>query len=75
MTWNGTFITHTRTQAFVDIGLWRVRNGKLITTVTNSAINTFALNKEYNTHLVSVTDTQVTYWVTNDLFASKVRKQ
>jgi hypothetical protein len=75
VTWSGTFITHSRTQQFFDVGVWRVERGKLYTTVTNSAVNTFALNREYPTDLISVTATQITYSVTNDMVATKVRRQ
>jgi len=75
VTWSGTFITHSRTQEFLDMGFWKVGRGKLYTTVTNSTINSFAMNREYQTDLISVTDTQITYSVTNDVVASQIRKR
>lgn len=74
VTWDGTFISQTRTQQFLDHGVWRVERGYLCTTVTNSAVNQFALHKEYRDELISATESEFAYRTSGGSVESRLRK-
>src|SRR5262249_24931859 len=74
VTWDGTSISQRRTQQFVDHGVWRVEGGYLCTTVTNSAVNQFALRKEYRDELISATDSEFTYRTASGNLEARLRE-
>lgn len=74
VTWDGVWIAQTRTQQFLDHGVWKVERGHLCTTVTNSTVHPFALHKEYRDELISATETEFVYRTGGGRVESRLRK-